>query len=131
VLLSLSLASCNIEMRPNYLCCRDSGWLLPMCTDSSADTVANRPSTWLRLIALLGLVKPSTFTEHEHVQCGRTFRGSEILFKQYVMLLGWQFFVSLFPVLFQDNAKEYSQTCKWVGFANTIPVILAAWEHAC
>jgi hypothetical protein len=51
------------KLRPDSscLCCRDSGWLLPVCTDScSTDTVANRSSTWPRLIALLGRMKPST-----------------------------------------------------------------------
>jgi hypothetical protein len=51
---------------------------LPVCTDScSTDTIANRSSTRLRLIALFGLVKPSTFTEaheaeREHEWCGHT-----------------------------------------------------------
>jgi hypothetical protein len=60
-------------------CCRDSGWLLPVCTDSySTDTVANPLSTWLIAPLGLGLVKPSTFTEgdeteHEHEQSGRSF----------------------------------------------------------
>jgi hypothetical protein len=69
-----------VQMRPNFSCscCRDSRWLLPVCTDSSTDTVANRSSTWLQLIALLGLVKPSTFTEtheaeREHEQSECTF----------------------------------------------------------
>jgi hypothetical protein len=60
----------------------DSGWLLPVCTDSSTDTIANTSSPWLRLIAVFGFgfVKPSTLTEaheteheHEPKQCGRTF----------------------------------------------------------
>jgi hypothetical protein len=71
----------HLNVRPDYSysCCRDSGWLLPVCTDScSTNTVANGSSTWLRLIAVfgLGLVKPYTFTEaNEHEQSGRTFMG--------------------------------------------------------
>jgi hypothetical protein len=63
----------RLKVRPVCSCCRDSGWLLSVCTDSSTDTVANPLGPWFRLIALLGLglVKPSTFTEtheseHEH-----------------------------------------------------------------
>jgi hypothetical protein len=50
----------------------DSLWVLPVCADScSTGTVTNRSSPQLQLITLLGLVKPSTFTEtceteHEH-----------------------------------------------------------------
>jgi hypothetical protein len=48
------------KVLPHYWClcscCTHSGWLLPVCTDSSTDTVANPSSIWPRLIALLGLV---------------------------------------------------------------------------
>jgi hypothetical protein len=51
----------------NVLMLLELGVTVVVCTDSSADTVANRSRPWLRLIALFGLwlVKPSTFTE-EH-----------------------------------------------------------------
>lgn len=50
---------------------------LSMCTENYfTDTVENRIKTWIRLIALFGLVKPSTCKEtheHEHDRCGQTF----------------------------------------------------------
>jgi hypothetical protein len=59
---------------------------LSVCTDSSTDTVANRSSTWLKLIALLGLrlVKPFTFTEanetkHGHEQLDAALEENDLL----------------------------------------------------
>jgi hypothetical protein len=65
---SLSMAITPRLVRPHCSCWQKLGMTVASVTDSSTDTVANRSSTWLRLIALfgLGLVKPSTFTEaHE------------------------------------------------------------------
>jgi hypothetical protein len=42
-----------LKARPDFSCCRESEWLLPVCADSySADTIANRSGTRLRFIAL-------------------------------------------------------------------------------
>jgi len=43
----------------NVLMLLELGVTVVVCTDSSADTVANRSRPWLRLIALLGLTSPS------------------------------------------------------------------------
>jgi hypothetical protein len=65
---------------------------LPVCTHSSTDTVANRSRSWLRLIALLGLVKPSTFTKHDHEPAPKRFvlgtHGPVDLFQNVLIPVG-------------------------------------------